>query len=1227
MRTIAQTSYSEYHASIFDFTWADSVVTSTPSSPTHPRVTIGFLTANIHLGSGRALWPGIADAAEQHDLNYICFPGGGLRVSEGFEAQRNVIYDLIDPQRLDGLITWSSAIGGALAPTEVAEFHQRYQPLPMISLAQIVEGVPTVAIDSYTGMREAIVHLIEVHGFRKLAFIRGPANHFFAQERYRAYTDVLGEYGIPFVPELVTRPMTWEAGVDAAQLLLDEAQLRPGLDFEAVVAVSDLMALSAIRVFQTRGIQIPQDVAFAGFNDSLEARLFTPPLTSVVMPFYEQSVRAVTELLARLSGAPLPDQVTLPSKLIVRQSCGCPSEAVLQAALGSFTPRAEDFAQTSAASKTEFLSELAADAVSRTLAPRAEKLFDALRADLLDGSQRRFLAELAAVLEAAARHGVEVSVWQDTVSLLRRCVLPMLNQGQHVQAEDLFGQARVLIGEAAQRTQAYRQLQAERQSDMLREIGQALITAFNIEKLADVLAERLPALGIASCYVAVYENPALSLERARLVLAYTEQGRVPLEPGGRSFAARELAPADVLPADRRYSFMLEPLYFREEQIGFALFEIGPRDSAIYEVLRGHISSALKGALLFREALQARLVAEKADQIKTRLLTNVSHELRTPLNIILGYTRNALLASQPDGFLLPPAVLNDLRHIHSSAEHQLRVINDLLDLSRAEIDELDLYLELIDPRPLLEEAFHSLADAADPARGIAWQLQLPDRLPWLNADAVRLRQTLLNLLSNARKFTERGSITLGADVAPPYLHIWVSDTGVGIPLDQQDHIFEPFITAEHDRQVGVPSQMGVPPQVGGIGLGLSITRHLVILHGGSISVESEPGQGSTFHIYLPLPRLSEQAALPTTTARSVVLLISTAVQPAREIVEFARQQDVAITRLRLADDLEAVLAACQPLAVAWDLTDTTPGEWSIVRRLRNHPRLSQTPFMLFGQAPHAETGEAALTIGLTSFVGKPAADQTLLDAIQASFPIASSGSILIVDDDPQACAAYQALLARHLPVYAVQVANDGASALDMMASEVPSLVILDLVMPTMGGSEVLDRMRADPRLRQVPVMILSSKLLNLDDVKRIERHARVTLHSKGVLSEEETSAALNRALFGAEALPPHTSALVKRALAYLHQNYARPLARWEIAEAVGVSEDYLSRVFSRELGLSPWDYLNRYRMQRAKELLRRTNDSIRSIAHQVGFKDQAYFSRVFRKQTGSSPNEFRETTET
>ncbi len=697
------------------------------------------------------------------------------------------------------------------------------------------------------------------------------------------------------------------------------------------------------------------------------------------------------------------------------------------------------------------------------------------------------------------------------------------------------------------------------------------------------------------------------------MLAYTEQGRAPLASGGQLYPSQQLVPEDLWPRHRRYSFVVEPLYFREEQIGFVLFEIGPRDSAIYEVLRAHISSALKGALLFHEAQRARLAAEKADQIKTRLLANVSHELRTPLNIILDTTKTALPSA---GATRPPSVQDDFQRIQNSAEHQLRVINDLLDLSRAEIDELDLYLELIDARPLLEEAFHSIADRATTPPEVIWQLQLPDRLPWINADAVRLRQILLNLLSNAGKFTERGHIILGAEVSPPHLHVWVKDTGIGIPLDQQESIFEPFVTAEHASE----------RRIGGIGLGLSITRHLVALHGGTMALDSQLGDGSTFHVYLPLPRLSDRITHVSEQVQPVLLLISAAVQPATEIIEFSQHQSLVIRRLSAGDDLEAILSSVQPAAVAWDLAGAQPGDWAIIRRLRNHPRLSQAPFVLYGQMPSGAESEAALTMGLTSFVVKSTSGQALLDAINASRPTGAAGPVLMVDDDPQARARYQELITKGLPGYSTCAAADGAAALTLMLDEVPSLVILDLMMPGLSGLDVLDRMRADPRLRQVPVVILSSKLLNLDDVKRLERHAHVAFQSKGILSKEETMAALNRALFGMDSLPPQTSALVKRAVAYLHQNYARPLSRWEIAEAIGVSEDYLSRVFSRELGLSPWDYLNRYRVNRAKELLSRTDVNIRSVAHQVGFRDQAYFSRVFHKLTGKSPNTFRENPE-
>jgi YesN/AraC family two-component response regulator len=239
------------------------------------------------------------------------------------------------------------------------------------------------------------------------------------------------------------------------------------------------------------------------------------------------------------------------------------------------------------------------------------------------------------------------------------------------------------------------------------------------------------------------------------------------------------------------------------------------------------------------------------------------------------------------------------------------------------------------------------------------------------------------------------------------------------------------------------------------------------------------------------------------------------------------------------------------------------------------------------------------------------------------PAQGIGPILIVDDDPQVRESHKKLVEEGLPNSPIRLAENGEAALAAMAEEIPSLVLLDLVMPGLSGGDVLDRMHTDANLRHVPVIVLSNKVLSLDDVKRIEGHAHVTLQSKGIWSDEETITALNRAIFESDYLPAHTSALVKQAIAYLHQNYRRPVSRWEIAEAVGVSEDYLSRVFNRELNLSPWDYLNRYRVLQSKQLLLNTTETVGSIARQVGFRDQAYFSRVFHKVTGMSPQGFRD----
>jgi signal transduction histidine kinase/ABC-type sugar transport system substrate-binding protein/AraC-like DNA-binding protein/CheY-like chemotaxis protein len=655
-----------------------------------------------------------------------------------------------------------------------------------------------------------------------------------------------------------------------------------------------------------------------------------------------------------------------------------------------------------------------------------------------------------------------------------------------------------------------------------------------------------------------------------------------------------------------------------------------------QVLADQLGIAMRNAELYEDALKALVVAEKADQLKTRLLANVSHELRTPLNVILGYSQAALADPSPYDIELPAALMRDLRHIYRSGEHLIRLINDLLDLSRAEIDELELFPETIATRAFLEDVFQSIADYPDaaqssavwvpqhdsssegretweplsgqpaPESSVTYQLSLPDRLPLIQADPVRLRQILLNLLSNARKFTARGHVTLGADVEPPHLHIWVADSGAGIPADLQERIFEPFVTGR---------QGGQRPQ--GVGLGLTITRRLVALHRGTMTLESHPGRGSIFHVYLPLPSLNGQPAAQPPTDRPTLLLVSAHKTPSPAIAELCRRKGLAIFRPKPGDELHAALADVHPVALVWDLADADPADWALIERLRSFPHVCQAPFIIYDR--ERDAAPAAGTLGILS---KPFHGSSLLEAIESLRPAEIAGPVLIVDDDARARDLYASLVAQALPGQRLQLADGGQAALEALAHDPPCLVVLDLTMPDIDGFAVLARLRADERTRHVPVIIMSGRILSFDDIARLD-HAFVTFHSKDILSAEETAAALRGALDGADVLARPTSLVVKRAIGYIQHYSACALSRQQIAEAVGVSKNYLTQIFHQELGVSPWEYLSRYRIKQARQLLRDTNASITAIAAQVGFEDASYFGRVFRKQVGCSPQAYRD----
>ena len=625
-----------------------------------------------------------------------------------------------------------------------------------------------------------------------------------------------------------------------------------------------------------------------------------------------------------------------------------------------------------------------------------------------------------------------------------------------------------------------------------------------------------------------------------------------------------------------------------------------------QALADQLGIAMRNSELYGEALKARALAEKADQLKSRLLANVSHELRTPLNIILGYTQSAIETLSPHSSGLPATLQRDLEHVYSGGKHLHRLINDLLDLSRAEIDELDLLPETIATRAFLEEVYQSFASQADPTAAVSLRLDVPARLPVLHADPVRLRQILLNLLQNALRFTRQGEVVLGAEIAVPHVHIWVADTGSGIPIELQEQIFEPFVTAPNNARHD------------SIGLGLSITRRLVALHHGSMTLESQPGQGSTFHVYMPLPNLSGRPITIKPTNCPALLLIAADERPDETIVELCRRQGLALHRLSAGVDLLASLADVQPVALVWNLAEAGADSWGLFQQVRGQPTLCELPVILYH---HDSDDGAGADIALTGVVLKPLSDARLLEAIDQLRQQEAAGPILLVDDDGEAHELYRRLIEAHLPGYPIRSAHGGREALEAVRLETPSLVLLDLVMPDIDGFAVLEQLRAMPQTRNVPVLMISGYMLSLEDIQRLDQ-ARVAFHSKGMLTDLELADVVRRALSQPEALL-HSSPLVKHAVAYIQHNYAGALSRQEIADAVGVNADYLTRIFHRELGISPWDYLNRYRIRGAKTLLRTTRASISTIAMQVGFSDAAYFSRVFNRETGTSPREYRE----
>ncbi|MGK9235185.1 response regulator [Inquilinus limosus] len=534
-----------------------------------------------------------------------------------------------------------------------------------------------------------------------------------------------------------------------------------------------------------------------------------------------------------------------------------------------------------------------------------------------------------------------------------------------------------------------------------------------------------------------------------------------------------------------------------------------------------------GELVDRLA-DARDQATQATLAKSRFLANMSHELRTPLNAIIGLAE--MLSEDAEDQKLEE-FREPLDRILRAGRHLLALINDVLDLSKIEAGRLELHEEEIDLAGLV-------ADVAGAAQPLAERnrnrlvVERPAELGAMRADLTRLRQIVLNLLSNACKFTEGGTVTLAVERDPDaggWVRFRVSDTGIGMTREQLGRLFQEFTQADSSTT----------RKYGGTGLGLAISQRLAALMGGTIAVESEPGVGTSFTVRLPAGGTMKAEVIPAPAPASAPAPVGTAGPPAPAPARGGADRVLVVDDDPTVRDLmrrflnregfdvytaengaEALVAArmLRPSVITLDVLMPDMDGWSVLQELKSDPELAGIPVIMVTIVDEKQKG---IALGASDFLNKPI-DRGRLAAILARFRSAASATrrVLVVEDD----AATRAMMRRLLVAEGWQVAEagDGRAALERMERERPDLILLDLMMPEMDGFEFLAACRKVPDYAGIPVIIVTAADLTEHDHRRLnggvehilqkaafERH-ELLAQIRQLVGRYATAAALRRA---------------------------------------------------------------------------------------------------------------------
>ncbi|MBN1312979.1 MAG: substrate-binding domain-containing protein [Anaerolineae bacterium] len=1194
-----------------------------PNQFRHGQPTIGVLigwhlywTPNPY-GYLNPVFRGIGAAVNDRGYNLLLACGMGSQtdlLDPTRPAWPNIAKDVdfvpVGPWNTDGLIV----INPLVSEPRSRYIHDLLKAGHPIVFVGDGEGQPAIVADNEGGISQALSHLV-AHGHNRIAFIAGNAGDVEGDsgDRLRAYQAGVRQFGLATEPELFAYSYhTFEGGYAAMQQILAS-----GTAFTAVLASNDESALGAMKALKEAGLRIPHDIAIIGFDDRQEAAAQEPPLTSVHVPLHKSGYQAVEVLLQHIRGqADAAQLLKIPTSLAIRQSCGCREEAGI-ASITTTMPAEELDVGHHRANIVQSMAEAVLAETRRFTLDEVRTLCDRLVNAFLLSVEKDdpgdFQGAVDELLTQADLAEDDAHIWQAVISNLRRGMPILIQSAQHTTAYefalDMLDQARNAISERMRRQHGQYVIGQKWMTNRIGYLTTRLLMTSDETQIFDVLAHELPAMGIQHTSLSFFEPEGDDPVAQSVLRAIPDQTRIsPLR-----FLTRQFPPKGLYPPGQAFSLALVPLVSPAGQVGFIAY-----DSTNIELagpITQQIAAALHNAKLYAEATEGRKLAEEANRLKSRFLSMVSHELRTPLNLIAGLSEMLLTERKPGKHSLPKPFREDIEQIHFSAQHLGRLIRDVLDLASSEVGQLRLTHELLDLGETLEMVAATGRQLAH-EKGLGWKESLPATHVWIWGDRTRLRQVALNLVSNAIKFTSRGEVSLQVEEKEGKAIVAVSDTGLGIAPAEQEVIFDEFRRSEQASARGY----------GGLGLGLAISKRLVAMHGGEIGVQSsgEEGAGAIFYFTLPLidPGTihDEDQPLPLDLSETVLVLTSQSGNGERlrdHLVQ--RGFEVSMVQIGESEDWLLPLMKTPPGAVVLDMGIAPTQGWDVLRLLKEHPATRAVPLVFYS------LGEGQGAMLELDYLTKPVGIADLGRALEYQKMSSEEGKtekvFLIVDDDPATLELHMRIVQSRLGEHQILKAHNGREALEVMQEQRPDLVLLDLMMPELDGFGVLEAMREKEGLRDIPVIVLTGQILTEKEMARLNRGVATVL-GKGLFSVEETLNHIDAALARKHKLGSEARRLVRQAMAYLHEHYADSISREDLAHHLGMSSDYLTYCFRREVDMTPIAYLNRYRVNQAKILLTESDKNITEIAMAVGFSDSSYFSRVFRRQVGISPDAYR-----